>query len=251
MARRANVAPPSRWAVDAAARAIPGPPRAGLEPSDRFSLSRPRRRRQDGEGRPVSRLAPRRRSHGHQLRVGRSMAVRARDRGHVPLERPCDWAPTFHLETRRRPSQRQGVGEVSWPATERPDCARRGCGNAGEACHTASDAMASHHTYPGGTPKRIQVAHRCCHRLASLHQGSKRSVAVHECRTEGRSLAEGPYRLATISAMRSPASVGLRPTFTPASSSASIFAAAVPLPPDTMAPAWPIFLPGGAVTPAT
>ena len=33
-------------------------------------------------------------------------------------------------------------------------------------------------------------------------------------------------------------------------SSASILAAAVPLPPETMAPAWPIFLPGGAVTPA-
>ncbi len=32
--------------------------------------------------------------------------------------------------------------------------------------------------------------------------------------------------------------------------SASIFPCAVPLPPDTMAPAWPIFLPAGAVTPA-
>ena len=32
--------------------------------------------------------------------------------------------------------------------------------------------------------------------------------------------------------------------------SASILAAAVPLPPETIAPAWPIFLPGGAVTPA-
>ena len=55
---------------------------------------------------------------------------------------------------------------------------------------------------------------------------------------------------ATISAISSPASVGFWPTLTPASSSASIFAAAVPFPPDTMAPAWPIFLPGGAVTPA-
>ncbi len=50
--------------------------------------------------------------------------------------------------------------------------------------------------------------------------------------------------------MSSPASVGLSPIFAPASSSASIFAAAVPLPPETIAPAWPIFLPGGAVTPA-
>ena len=58
------------------------------------------------------------------------------------------------------------------------------------------------------------------------------------------------YKDATISAMSSPASVGLSPTLTPASRSASIFASAVPLPPETIAPAWPIFLPGGAVTPA-
>ena len=32
--------------------------------------------------------------------------------------------------------------------------------------------------------------------------------------------------------------------------SASILAWAVPLEPEMMAPAWPIFLPGGAVTPA-
>ena len=37
----------------------------------------------------------------------------------------------------------------------------------------------------------------------------------------------------------------------PAASSASAFAAAVPDEPDTMAPAWPIVLPSGAVNPAT
>ena len=58
------------------------------------------------------------------------------------------------------------------------------------------------------------------------------------------------YKEATISAMSSPASVGFRPTLTPASRKASIFASAVPLPPETMAPACPIFFPGGAVTPA-
>src|SRR3712207_4964634 len=44
--------------------------------------------------------------------------------------------------------------------------------------------------------------------------------------------------------------VGVRPTFTPFASSASAFAAAVPFDPDTIAPAWPIVLPGGAVKPA-
>jgi len=37
---------------------------------------------------------------------------------------------------------------------------------------------------------------------------------------------------------------------TPALFIASIFYAAVPLPPEVMALAWPIRLPGGAVTPA-
>jgi len=47
-----------------------------------------------------------------------------------------------------------------------------------------------------------------------------------------------------------PIFVGFETTFTPASFNASIFARAVPLFPETIAPAWPIFLPGGAVTPA-
>ena len=44
--------------------------------------------------------------------------------------------------------------------------------------------------------------------------------------------------------------VGLRPTRTPLASSASALAAAVPWEPDTIAPAWPIVFPGGAVKPA-
>ena len=59
------------------------------------------------------------------------------------------------------------------------------------------------------------------------------------------------YTPLSTSAMSSPISDGLRPTRHPAFSSASILAAAVPFDPETMAPAWPIFLPGGAVTPAT
>ena len=66
----------------------------------------------------------------------------------------------------------------------------------------------------------------------------------------GASGDEAAQSAATISAISSPASVGLRPTLTPAARRASIFPCAVPLPPETMAPAWPIFFPAGAVTPA-
>src|SRR5690606_27170130 len=54
-----------------------------------------------------------------------------------------------------------------------------------------------------------------------------------------------------ISRIRPAVSVGVLPTRTPAASSASFFACAVPDEPDTMAPAWPIVLPSGAVNPAT
>lgn len=47
-----------------------------------------------------------------------------------------------------------------------------------------------------------------------------------------------------------PISAKLRTVFTPASSSAANFSSAVPLPPEIIAPACPMRLPGGAVTPA-
>ncbi len=54
-----------------------------------------------------------------------------------------------------------------------------------------------------------------------------------------------------ISRARAAVSDGVLPTFTPAASRASFFAAAVPDEPETMAPAWPMVLPSGAVKPAT
>ena len=50
--------------------------------------------------------------------------------------------------------------------------------------------------------------------------------------------------------MVSPICAGDLTTVTPALSSAEILSVAVPLPPAMMAPAWPMRLPGGAVSPA-
>jgi hypothetical protein len=47
-----------------------------------------------------------------------------------------------------------------------------------------------------------------------------------------------------------PSSAGERTVVTRAASSAANLSAAVPLPPEMTAPAWPMRLPGGAVTPA-
>src|SRR5678815_1391318 len=54
----------------------------------------------------------------------------------------------------------------------------------------------------------------------------------------------------SFSAIALPRSAGLFTVRTPARSSALNLSAAVPLPPDTIAPAWPMRLPAGAVTPA-
>ena len=65
-----------------------------------------------------------------------------------------------------------------------------------------------------------------------------------------RAPAQGSCQPPRISTAMSETSVGVRPTRTPLASSASALAWAVPDVPDTIAPAWPIVLPGGAVKPA-
>ncbi len=67
----------------------------------------------------------------------------------------------------------------------------------------------------------------------------------------GPSRCSGVDQPARISRASFAVSVGVLPTLTPAASRASFFAAAVPEDPETMAPAWPIVLPSGAVKPAT
>ena len=61
----------------------------------------------------------------------------------------------------------------------------------------------------------------------------------------------GRQRFLTISRIRSAVSDGVLPTLTPTASRASFLACAVPEEPETMAPAWPMVLPSGAVNPAT
>ncbi len=65
-----------------------------------------------------------------------------------------------------------------------------------------------------------------------------------------RSGGHGRAQASRLSITISDTSVGVRPTRTPAASSASALAAAVPFDPDTIAPAWPMVFPGGAVNPA-
>ncbi len=66
-----------------------------------------------------------------------------------------------------------------------------------------------------------------------------------------RSLARGPSARGMTSRTRRAVSLGVLPTLTPAFSRASFLAWAVPEEPETIAPAWPIVLPSGAVKPAT
>ncbi len=62
--------------------------------------------------------------------------------------------------------------------------------------------------------------------------------------------ADFARRLRSRSFIALPRSAGDLTVRTPAASSARNLSAAVPLPPEITAPAWPMRLPGGAVTPA-
>ena len=84
-------------------------------------------------------------------------------------------------------------------------------------------------------------------RMKSLCGIGRAGSAVQDQSLCGISRADQPRRICTAS---SATSVGVRPTRTPRSSSACALAAAVPELPDTIAPAWPICLPAGAVKPA-
>ncbi|CAM5616490.1 hypothetical protein SPURM210S_08343 [Streptomyces purpurascens] len=67
----------------------------------------------------------------------------------------------------------------------------------------------------------------------------------------GESASRGDrYRPSRRASTSFAVSVGVLPTLTPTASSASFFARAVPDEPDTIAPAWPMVLPSGAVNPA-
>src|SRR5690625_5714670 len=72
-----------------------------------------------------------------------------------------------------------------------------------------------------------------------------------DCWAGRQSRPRGQDRPDMISRIRSAVSVGGLATLTPAASRASFFAWAVPEEPETMAPAWPMVLPSGAVKPAT
>jgi len=86
----------------------------------------------------------------------------------------------------------------------------------------------------------LEVRQRACE-LPVVHATSVSAAGAQAAETEA------PPSTSTAMAA---VSVGVRPTRTPLDSSARAFAAAVPEEPDTIAPAWPICLPAGAVKPA-
>jgi len=86
------------------------------------------------------------------------------------------------------------------------------------------------------------------------HYGTETAQKINRHKKSGPKAAslhchKRPYQ-PVISFRPAPMSAKLRTVLTPASSSAANFSSAVPLPPETIAPAWPIRLPAGAVTPA-
>ena len=93
---------------------------------------------------------------------------------------------------------------------------------------------------PPRHPPRPNPARRVGCRVEHDDPGERRLAGVVDERGQDRS-----------SRARAAVSDGVLPTLTPAASRASFLAWAVPDEPETMAPAWPMVLPSGAVKPAT
>ena len=93
----------------------------------------------------------------------------------------------------------------------------------------------------------LEFTERACKVLVHSGQAYLRTPRRHLPAPRAQDAADEAPRSSTAIAA---ASVGVRPTRTPRSSRACAFAAAVPADPETIAPAWPICLPGGAVKPA-
>src|SRR3954447_13124128 len=79
--------------------------------------------------------------------------------------------------------------------------------------------------------------------------GCAGSAGVRRADAPGRRRGQPAFWM--ISRISCAVSDGVLPTLTPTASRASFFAWAVPEEPETIAPAWPIVLPSGAVNPAT
>src|SRR5881275_282756 len=120
--------------------------------------------------------------------------------------------------------------------------------------HRSNGTAVSHIRRGRGRRTREQLGHR---RPAWQTSGVRRRSHAEPLPTcqalAGTFPLSGPDKLdqPTISRISCAVSDGVLPTRTPTASSASCFAAAVPLEPETIAPAWPIVLPSGAVNPAT
>ena len=98
---------------------------------------------------------------------------------------------------------------------------------------------------------QLDPAHAASSRFAATMAGKRELDPTGPSSYTLRAKSERDYAAAPSSETAiSATSVGVRPTRTPLLSSASALALAVPCEPDTIAPAWPMVLPGGAVKPA-
>ncbi len=140
---------------------------------------------------------------------------------------------------------RRQVGQPS--AREDPDCQ-----DAERHDREIRQQRRDRHPHPGGhTPLQGSGHHQGAERTRTDPGRQTQRQAQQQFRHDPVSARPPrPRYPPSSSAIARPICVGSSSTDAPASRSASILAEAVPCDPEMMAPAWPIFLPGGAVTPA-
>ena len=222
---------------------------------------RQERQGRDGEVRLGRREGPLLRpAHGRRDRQRRGQERRPRDRqGHprrrrqVPLQGPdhASSSPSARSRTARSRSRARSPRRSRWSRAW-PTAAATSPSRASTPRPSAGSGSAATARTPS-TPSRLRYRFnkRGVWRVTGEFKpkaGFKGSRAK-ALEAEGQ-VARGQRSEPAISAASCATSVGVRPTRTPLASSASCLAAAVPAVPETIAPAWPIVLPGGAVKPA-
>ena len=215
---------------------------------------------------------PRRRGRPERARPGRSPALDqcadtgAPRRGGAGQRRRGDATSATRPCASRTANQVDGAPRLDTTSTRRPRRQRRAArrGRRGRPQRRRDRLRGAH------TRRRRSAAssRRCASTATAAAEATRSDVArplgklalptalqrCGECQCRRRTWETGTGTVSgsggsPASAARSP--TGVLPTLTPTASRASFLAAAVPEEPETMAPAWPIVLPSGAVKPAT
>ena len=179
---------------------------------------------------------------------------------HTRRARPGDGTPLRAAEAAGRPRRRsRSCGATARPTSrvdraghQRPASGPDRAGrprDPGPRGHRATPTGVDHAQKHPWATSRVRL--RVINSRGRAHRDSQAVLRGSRCAPGPAALAVSRRRQPSAARSSRAVSDGVLPTFTPTASRASFLACAVPEDPETIAPAWPMVLPSGAVNPAT